>query len=162
MESREAQREKLNIFITLATTALQHRRPDEPSRLERHSDDILRILQHIATLITTGAPKNYRKPKNDPNASRVVAVTANVQGNSIRTLLVTANTRLGVSPGSGVETDIKPLGGKKAGKDVLRDWDEQECVLCSPHIVILSHGHILNLCQSFSALAPTTIIYLLS
>lgn len=36
MESLESQHEKQNTFIALATTALHHRRPDEPSRLDRY------------------------------------------------------------------------------------------------------------------------------
>lgn len=103
MQSLEAQREKLNVFITLATTALLRHRVGEPSKLERHNDNILRILQHVTALITTGTSGNITKPKNDPNAPRVVAVTANVRNDSIRMLLVTTNTRLGMSS---VETKI--------------------------------------------------------
>lgn len=125
MQSLEAQREKLNVFITLATTALQHHRVGEPSKLERHNDNILRILQHVTALITTGTSGNIPRPKNDPNASRVVAVTANVRNDSIRALLVTTNTRLGMSS---VETKIDSLGGKREGEDVLSNWEKRECV----------------------------------
>lgn len=120
MQSLEAQREKLNVFITLATTALQHHRVGEPSK-ERHNDNILRILHHVTALVTTGTPRNMPKPNND-----VVAVTANVRNDSIRTLLVTRNSRLGMSP---VETKIDSLGGKRAGEDVLCNWEKRECVL---------------------------------
>lgn len=139
IESLEAQREKMNVFITLATTALQHHRVDEPSKLERHDDNILRILQRVTTLLTTGTPGNLPRPTNDHNVSRVVAVTANVRNDSIRTLLVTANTKQ-VSPGSEMETRIEPLGRKRAGEDVLRNWRERECVLSSPLIAF----HVLT------------------
>lgn len=73
-----AEHEHLSIFITLATTALQLRRPDAPAESKKHADDTLSILQHVNTLLTTGTPGNVKGPANDADASRVVAVTANV------------------------------------------------------------------------------------
>lgn len=148
MDSLEdkAEREKLTISITLATVALQHHRVSGPSTLERHNDDILRILQHVATLITTGTARNSPDRKNDPNASRVVAVTANVQDDAIRALLVTTNTKRGSSPGPTQETEIRSLGTKKAGGEVLDRWYERECVLSNALIPIPHSRHMLNHC----------------
>lgn len=123
----------LSIFIALATTVLSAQRPSPPVVAKAKIDSELRTLQHVTTLLTTGTPRNTGGAKNDPYASRVVAVTANAKRRSIDSLvLVTENTRRNLSPGKTKLESLKP----DVSGDVLRKWHIMKCVFSSFYHVL--------------------------
>lgn len=121
-----AERYQLYAFITLATTALNHHRPDEPVENKTDADDILFTLQHLTTLLTTDTLPGTKHPSRDPAGNRLVAVTATTSSQHINTLItVTRNTREKLSS-SGYR--MQSLKGDVEGKCKPGWWIERKCV----------------------------------
>lgn len=120
----------LPAFIALATTILQRYHPDDPVVNKTNTGEVFRVLQQITTLLTAGTPTK------DPYASRVVAVTANVQRDAIYSLVfVSQNTNSSASP---QKTELKSLEPEESmgGDEILKAWATRECVFIIPPFVL--------------------------
>ncbi|EIM84602.1 uncharacterized protein STEHIDRAFT_159267 [Stereum hirsutum FP-91666 SS1] len=117
VESLEEEREKLSSFITFASAALQSRRPDPPAVAKDHSNQTLRILQHVTTLLNTG---NIHRN----NSSRTITITANVRRQFIDVLIV-ASEDAG-EKASSWPISLKQLIPTASGKEFLKRWSEPE------------------------------------
>lgn len=126
-----ADRAKLNAEICFLTTALRFHREGQPEQSYKRSHPAMLTLHHVATLLTTGTPASVQGPDSDPNALRVVAVTANVAAEGlVRCILVTQNTRAGVSPQRARLQSLKP-SSERTAEEILTQWGSSylRCVL---------------------------------
>lgn len=122
--SPEELRNELSNFITLATIALRFHHPTAPEEPNVPKDELLRTLQYITTLLTVGTPPKVSGPFKDTFASRVIALTANINCEAIESLvLVTQDTRSALSPEM---TELKSLQTTVSGEEVLNEWHKKE------------------------------------
>ena len=136
MADQDNDAQSLTADICLLTTALGGHREDDPvqSRKLKHGDPAMLTLYHVATLLTTGTPSYITGDANDSKASRIVAITANLESTSAQCILVAQNT--GMSPSA---AEVRPLllsTELVAGKgvdEILEKWHvnviSEECVL---------------------------------
>ncbi|CAL1710060.1 unnamed protein product [Somion occarium] len=109
----------LCLSIAIATTALKGHRVRQATFGKKRLDPVLKSVQHIATLLTTGTPRDTKAPYRDTAASRVVAVTANADPNSKTCrVIVTQNTHTRLSP---EKLDVQALepGPDQVDRDIL-------------------------------------------
>lgn len=117
VQTLEEEREKLSSFITFASAALQSRRPDSPAVAKDHSDQTLRILQHVTTLLNTGNIHG-----NDH--SRTIAITANIRRQSIDALIIVSEDA-GEKASLG-HISLKQLIPEASEQGFLKRWSEPE------------------------------------
>ncbi|KAI0056057.1 hypothetical protein BV25DRAFT_1832607 [Artomyces pyxidatus] len=118
------EREYLSLSLAMATVALQGVAMDEPIQAR---DRVLKSMQHLVSLLTTGIPTNTTMPWRHRLASRFIAATATASREGGLQGLVTKHTWAHTSKQK-LQLERVDCAHSLSAKDILNKWRSRLCV----------------------------------